>query len=265
MAKKSTPRKAVKTRKINKNGCVLYDGPSLWDGKRIVVILTGLMTSSANSKTGKMLQTWILRADAKPTVARKRGSDESVCGDCPHRAGSCYVNLGQGPRAVWECWNRGGYADYDGAIHNPRIIGRKLRIGSYGDPAMVPVATFATILSLSSGHTGYTHQWDKPLGADLRMVCMASCDTEKQAQAAQSAGWRTFNVTADTTGIDGSVMCPASKEAGVKTDCANCNLCKGGASKAKSVFIVVHGTIAHIAQYRTKTAPAIAKRETVSA
>lgn len=260
-------RKAVKTTAINKNGCVLYDGPSAWDGARIIVILTGLTRSSSNDKTDDMLQTWILRASAKPTVCRKNGTDESVCGDCPHRKGSCYVNLGQGPRAVWECWNRGGYADFDAETHARRIIGRKVRIGSYGDPAMVPAVTFETILALSSGHTGYTHQWDKPIGADLRNICMASCDTFRQVETAQESGWRTFAVLDGIDGPAGSVMCRASKEAGKKTNCAKCNLCNGAndSKKVPSVFIPVHGTIAHIAQYRSKTAPEIAKRETVSA
>jgi len=143
----------------NKNGCVLYDGPSRIDGQRIIVILTGLTDDSSNSKTGKMLQTWILRADRKPTTARQEGFDYSVCGDCPHRRGSCYVNLGQGPRATYDCWTVGkGYDDYDPQVHDALIAGRMVRLGSYGDPAAVPIEAFEPILAVAAKHTGYTHQ-----------------------------------------------------------------------------------------------------------
>jgi hypothetical protein len=258
--KRFLPDETVEESSVNSNGCVLYDGPSEWDGERIVVVLTGLTDASANDKTDDMLQTWILRADRKPTEARRDGSDESVCGDCPHRTGSCYVNLGQGPRAVWECWNAGRYLPYIPQIHSGFVRGRKLRIGSYGDPAMVPVVTFETVLSLSSGHTGYTHQWEKPIGADLRTICMASCDTEAQTFRAESNGWRYFYVSPDVNGLEGAHLCRASEEAGKKTNCAKCNLCNGAKDHKRlpSVFIPVHGTIAHKAIYSSRTSAALA-------
>ena len=47
------------------NGAIIYRGPSLLDGKPIVVIAVGLNSSSKNRKTGNMLQTYILRDDIK--------------------------------------------------------------------------------------------------------------------------------------------------------------------------------------------------------
>jgi hypothetical protein len=38
------------------NGAILYRGPSLLDGAPIVAIVTGLASTSANAKTGAMLQ-----------------------------------------------------------------------------------------------------------------------------------------------------------------------------------------------------------------
>ena len=241
--------------KTNTNGCVLYAGPSAWDGEQIVVVLTGLTSKSENTKTADMLQTWILRKDRKPTAARQDGSDCSVCGDCPHRSGSCYVNLGQGPRAVWECYNRGGYLPYTPEIHDSLIAGRKVRIGSYGDPAMVPVESFLPILRLSSGHTGYTHQWGKTIGADYRTICMASADNADQAYDAESKGWRYFAVTAPgCEGPAGSYLCPASEEAGHRITCNNCGLCMGAKkSTVPSVFIPVHGSEIHKSIYNNKT------------
>jgi hypothetical protein len=55
------------------------------DGEPIVVIATGFKRSSANPKTGDMLQTWILRRDVAPFAAIHNGADASICGDCPLR------------------------------------------------------------------------------------------------------------------------------------------------------------------------------------
>ena len=79
------------------------------DGAPIVVIAT---TKSSNRKTGDMVQTWILRSDIKPTEASKAGADASICGDCKHRwslGGACYVNIGQGPGAIFRAYKRGNY------------------------------------------------------------------------------------------------------------------------------------------------------------
>ena len=96
----------------NPNGRVLYHGPSMLDGAPIVVIATGFSDSSANDKTGAMIQTWIMRADIPPHHAFKSVEGESVCGDCPHKTNkTCYVIWYQAPLAVWNCWHHGaGYA-----------------------------------------------------------------------------------------------------------------------------------------------------------
>jgi hypothetical protein len=254
------PDGSVVRGKPNPNGCVLYDGPSCIDGQRIVAILTGLTDHSANSKTGPMLQTWILRADRTPVTARQEGFDVSVCGDCPHRSGSCYVNLGQGPRAVYDCWSAGkGYTDYDLEAHDAAIAGRMLRLGSYGDPAAVPIESFEPILAIVGGHTGYTHQWEKPIGLAYRDVCMASVDTMSEADLAVSHGWRYFYATGQPLAKKrGRVNCPASIEMGAKVQCNDCRLC-GGNNRPKSpnVYIQIHGNKAQKSIYRNRTALAL--------
>ena len=62
------------------NGFIIYEGRSAIDRAPIVVILTGLKPSK-NSKTGAMLQTWILRADMHPLEALRTGADRAICGD----------------------------------------------------------------------------------------------------------------------------------------------------------------------------------------
>ena len=58
------------------SGYVIYDGPSMIDGERIVAIVTGL-TGSRNTKTGKMVQTYIIRPDMSPLEAVRKGKDVS--------------------------------------------------------------------------------------------------------------------------------------------------------------------------------------------
>ena len=57
------------------NGFILGHGRSLIDGMPIVVVAT---IKSRNTKTGDMVQTWILRQDMLPTDAVKTGADWSI-------------------------------------------------------------------------------------------------------------------------------------------------------------------------------------------
>lgn len=240
------------------NGIVIYRGPSLWDGEEIVVIATGLSTATKNSKTGPMLQTWVMREDIAPHIAARDGRDETICGDCPARpsqGGHCYVSTFQGPRSVWEAYKRGKYDEIESLEDIPAVgEGRRVRIGSYGDPAMVPVEIWRALVSRSTRHTGYTHQWDKPHAEPLRSLVMASCDSEAEAREARESGWRYFRVTDDVTGaLEREVEC-LSESRGMS--CYDCGLCDGARDSGlgKSVRITVHG--ARAKRY-TKTLPVL--------
>jgi hypothetical protein len=220
------------TGKVNPNGFVLYEGPSELDGAPIVVIATGFKGRSRNRKIGTMIQTWIMRADMHPVEALS-GADRSICGDCPHRKQqetgkrSCYVQVGRAPAAVWRCYQRGGYAPLPSA---DLLIGRTLRLGSYGDPAAVPADVWMPLLSRVVGHTGYTHQWRSPVGAWARGILQASCDGMADYLDATAHGWGTFHVAPKgTTMPKGVAHCAASKERGAKTTCEACLLCSGTA------------------------------------
>jgi hypothetical protein len=83
---------------------IIYRGPSLYDGAPIVVVAT---FTKSNSKTGGVVQTYILRDDVDPRDASKGGQDVSICGSCPHRG---EVNHGssaqdrQGPHLLRQPW-----------------------------------------------------------------------------------------------------------------------------------------------------------------
>lgn len=231
----------------NPNGVVLYEGPSQLDGAPIVVIAVGLKQHSTNSKTGAMIQTYILRRDVAPIDAVRSGQDESICGGCKHRGDgtgkgrSCYVTLMHGPRGVFLAYQNGRYAPAD----KLRLVGlgRMVRLGTYGDPAAVPQHIWTGLLLNARGWTGYTHQW-RTIDPSWASLCMASVDSEAEMHEAHALGYRTFRVTPIGEGaIRGKeVVCPASEEAGKKTTCIECRACMGTSGKAKvSIQIAAHG------------------------
>jgi hypothetical protein len=236
------------------SGYIIYRGPSLLDGKPIVVV--AITKESKNSKTGNMVQTYIMTDNGlSPVESAKILADESVCGDCKHRrgtGGSCYVNLGQGPRSVMDGVMRGIYPDifYEDADCAwglmDAVKGRKVRLGTYGDPAAAPAWVWKFLLTGTSGHTGYTHQWRKGKADHVKQWCMASTDTAAETIVAKKLGWRTFRVRAIGSGPEFSheFICPASEEANKRLTCSTCMACSGGInSKQASVTIVVHGSL----------------------
>jgi len=236
----------------NPNGVILYEGPSQLDGAPIVVIATGLKQGSTNAKTGAMIQTYILRSDMPPIDAVKSGDDASICGGCTHRGDgtgkgrSCYVTLMHGPRGVWAAYKRGAYGE--GVARRPAhglFKDRMVRLGTYGDPAAVPVKVWTTALFNTKGWTGYTHQWNSIDAAVWAPLVMASADSEREMQLAHALGYRTFRVTPlgeqPIKGIE--IVCPASHEAGQKVECIDCKACMGTSAKARvSIQIQAHGT-----------------------
>lgn len=223
-------------------GAIIYDGPSELDGRPIIVIA---VWSSANRKTGSMLQTYIMRRDMDPLTANKHGEDYSICGDCQHKGTptldptkrqaemrSCYVVLGQGPTQVYRAFTRGNYPNRS---HDRRNIGRgqAVRIGTYGDGAAVPSYVWDELLEYADTHTAYTHNGGDPARY------MVSADNLAQAQRAWSNGYRTFRVVRESDALvhGEEIECPSSR--GVQ--CVDCRLCGGTSVRARSIAIVVHG------------------------
>lgn len=244
---------------IKPKSSIIYQGPSLIDGSPIVCIA---IVSSGNIKTGNMIQTYIIRSDVSPMDASKTGMDYAICGNCQHRGNAtsdptkktavnrtCYVTLFQGPTVVYKTFKRGGYA-----LATPEQItvigkGQMVRLGSYGDPAAVPQRVWNALLAESVGHTGYSHQSKLPgVAVDYNRV-MISVESKASAQGYHLNGKRTFRVIPVATWkeqgtaslLKSEILCPASIEAGNKSTCIDCGLCKGSSVKAKSIAIVAHG------------------------
>jgi hypothetical protein len=220
------------------NGFILHEDPSR------VIIATGFSNPSDNRKTGDMIQIWILVKSVSPTEAIKSGLDRLICGNCVHRGHeengrfgvdrSCYVNPGQAPQGIWKAWKAGNYP----LLRSLECFaGRKVRFGAYGDPTWIPLSLALAIAGVSSGWTGYTHQWRKPSLQPWRKLLMASVDSVAELVIARSMGWSTFRVGSEAS--VGESLCASER---VGTPCAECLLCAGARGGLESVHIPPHGT-----------------------
>ena len=231
-------------------GFVFYRGPSPIDGAPIVAIAT---LESRNGKTGDMVQTWILREDISPLDAIATRADRSICGNCVHRGDvdherTCYVDASRAPSMVFDAYHRGQYIDLS---NDPETVAmliaqRIVRMGAYGDPAMVPIKQWRMLLAGSAGRTGYTHAWRRMWAQALKPYVMASVDSVKEQDIARAMGWRTFRVRTETEGLQvNEFACPASPEGGLRKQCITCKACDGADRAGKaSAAIIVHGSMA---------------------
>jgi len=227
---------------------ILYEGPSLIDGQPIVAIAT---YSDKNTKTGLMVQTYILCQNIDPRDANKNGQDFSICGNCPLKGiptmdpkrklaekRTCYVRIDQGALIVWKAYQKGRYPKTNNISELGR--GRMVRLGTYGDPAAVPSYVWKQLLKEAIGHTAYSHQNDIiPID---KKIFMGSADSLEHAKKFWSDNIRTFRVIQNLDEIQNNeILCPASKEAGRKSTCAKCKLCSGTSSNSqKSIAIIQH-------------------------
>jgi hypothetical protein len=228
---------------------VFWRGYSPVDAAPLIAVAT---MDTDNPKTGDMVQTWILREDMSPLDAVAGGHDISNCGGCMHRGvpfvrkRSCYVTIANAPMAVWKSYKRGIYFDLSNELRTVQelVRGRLIRIGAYGDPAMLPSHVWHSLLLTSAGRTGYTHQWREPFAEDYRALVMASVESPEEQIEASAAGWRTFRVRRPGEPLGAREFeCPASEEGGKRETCATCQACDGSGRAGKSSpSILAHGS-----------------------
>lgn len=226
----------------------MESGYILHETELVAIIAT---MESDNKKTGNMIQIWILNREYSPIESVKNGTDKNVCFDCGLRGTDgfknrkCYVDLAHGPLGIWEKYIAGGYRFLLRAEYSRVFAHRAVRFGAYGDPVLIPLSILRAIASIADGHTGYTHQWRRPEYQAYRAFLMASCDSLGDYATAKRMGWRTFRVRpkGDTTILAREIMCPASDEAGKRTQCIRCKLCSGARAGdgRKDITIIVHG------------------------
>lgn len=230
---------------MNNNGLVIWEGESLIDGSSIVLLMTGLIYST-NRKTGNQLQTWIMRSDIHPIEAVKTGDDESICGSCSRRGQgkntdtgirTCYVAVHQSPTQVWRTYKNNDYARYNES-YNPFLNRRSLRMGSYGDPAAVPIEVWKNLIDVTYGHTGFTSQWRDEYAKPLKGLVQASCNSVEDMELAKSMGWKTYtSLPVGHPKVKGLLECRFKSSDGT-IKCEQCMLCDGTKSH---IMIEDHG------------------------
>ena len=236
---------------INSNGLLIYNGISLQDKKtNILVLVSGLLNPSVNDKTGAMAQADILVKDQHPIEAVKNKTDKAVCGSCPLRNNECYVNLGFGPSSKYKAWQRGNYpyATPEQLGHILKLRNINIRLGSYGDPAMVKYEIWRKLIDVSQqSFTSYTHQWNEPY-FDKRILefSMGSIDyttTPEEFKKLYPTG-RFYTIVNDYENLpSNTIACPSKSTDRLpngqrKITCNTCNLCSGNTLKAKSIAII---------------------------
>lgn len=231
--------------KKNDNAVVVWEGPSQIDGKPIVLIL-GSIKSNTNDKTGTQLETYIIRSDIEPSEAAKQGEDYSVCGNCARRPannGSCYVILFYGPRVRYKEYKEDKY----NKLTDYRILkGRSLRMGTYGDPAAVPIEVWNRLLKYCETHTGFTEKWREDIGQPLKGLCMASCSTIEEYNEAKALGWKCYLSLPVNSPVPKKINRCLYVSDPYKFQCSNCNWCDGA---KKDVWIYDHGAKHKIRTY----------------
>lgn len=225
-------------------GFVIARGLSPLDASPYVAIA---VLRSENSKTGDMIQVYILRPDIHPLDAIASGADYTICGDCPHRRRfnpetgkwqrSCYVDISKSVSAVWRAFTRGRYPDYDPTQHARYLRRRRIRWGAYGDPAILPEPVVRDLTAIADGHTGYTHQWRLGFAQWSKGFFQASCDSFPDYLAASAAGWRTFAVVPQGAAAYSGKLCPATAP-NSQAQCLSCRLCDGA---KQHIYVEAHG------------------------
>jgi hypothetical protein len=231
------------------NTVEVWAGPSRIEGSPLVVLVTGLKESK-NTKTGDMVQSYIIRSDMDPLQALRTGADAAMCGACGHKAKaydgatwsgrSCYVRVDTAPLGIYRAWDRGNVPKVTPSELSGLTQGRMVRLGTYGDPASVPLAIWDAYTAHATGWTGYTHQASNRRLRDVLKYCQISADSEGDTLAARGAGIGSFRVLAQgESALPFEMVCPASEEAGKVATCATCKACSG--LDGANVVINSHG------------------------
>jgi hypothetical protein len=238
---------------------LVHDIPSAYNGKPIRVRATFAEPRTANEKTGAMIQTYIAPAFDHPQETIKQGDDGAQCGACPLSPtakdkvshDSSYTNVGQIGQTGGGCYIRTDtightLSDKD----NSKVVlkaldkGYGLRLGSYGDPAMVDPSVWKPLLDKASFHTGYTHQWRHDFAQKYKGILMASVNSPSEFLEAKKLGWKVFatwnGICAEHVQVLGlTIQCPSDPTLPVIRQCSACRLCNG---KRADIWIVPHGS-----------------------
>lgn len=220
----------------------IWQGSSAYNGEPIAAFLS---LGSSNRKTGNIDTLWLLPLAEKPSYAVKTGDDRAVCGDCRHkpsRDGTCYVLPYQSPNTIWRTNGGDNVTALEDVVPSSPIV----RLGGYGDPAMLPFPFIEKFVSLYRSAIGYSHQWEW-CDQRYRKLLLASVDSEEEKERANAMGWRTFRVRKSEGSIHtGETLCINETDSLIQ--CRDCKLCTSGRSR-QNIVVTVHGTQHKVARF----------------
>lgn len=205
-----------------------------------------------NSKTGHGPITLNTYHIAKEQVYGAIEDDRRNCMDCPlsrQNGGGCYTHNGTmnlGLTHMIRALKRKQIVEYNlkqvlGFIDYIAPYIEYVRFGAYGEPVLLGEEVIRAIVGVApkQSHTGYTHQWRNPEYQWASKYLRASTHGVEESFEAMANGWLPFMSSRFIP--QGFINCPASKEAGKKTTCAECGLCHGNLGNSqKPIAILTH-------------------------
>ena len=223
----------------------------IWEDRQrdLYAVLYCLDRPSSNRKTGDMVQLGVMCLSKSPTQIIKDREQEKNCGNCALKYRTCYVN----PVSLNHVYKKSVNLDVERIpkLHKP------IRLGSWGDPGLLPISLLHGLVYSAPGHTGYTHLWQE-IDTKYSQFLMASIDhlsalksgetLEQHKQRAQSMGYRTFTILRPGEQTE-DIICPNTTHNKL---CRECKLCDGNAYPYKtmrSISVPLHGPPSKIKSY----------------
>lgn len=227
------------------------------EGNNVFVVRKGKTSNGKISDGSALVQTytfsvqqWALATTSKGFSMKKFFAlDKSNCLDCPFSLGNgnggCYTHKFEqyiGFLSMLRSIKPSDLTPLDADKFLDIVSMSRdcyVRFGTYGEPSLLSFSLVRNMAYASKSWTGYTHQWNKDWAKDYGQWFMASVHSQDEALTASKKAYRSFIATTD--GSEDAVSCPASKEAGYKSNCAKCGLCSGLVGKGnKDVKILIH-------------------------
>jgi len=198
------------------------------------LVLTGLKLNSQNKKTGAMIQSYFIDKD---TIDHANVFG-SKCGQCPMLE-KCYVSRDK--LTVRRLLKEGNYTQVSFNTMLELIKDKPIRLGTYGDPSVLPLSDLEAICKSASMHTGYTHFY-RTIATQYSRYLMASVEDYTSELFAQGLGYRTFRVLlkgqSQYETSDHILECLNETH---DLTCLECGLCNGNnKGNVKNIYINEH-------------------------
>ena len=219
------------------------------EDNNVFVVRKGKTSNKKISDGNELVQTYTFSKDQWLLASTSSGFgmkkffklDSSNCMDCPYSGnqgkGGCYThkfNQYVGFLSMLRSIKASDLTPLDAEKFLDAVSMCKdsyVRFGTYGEPSLLNYSLVKNMAYASKSWTGYTHQWKKVWALPYSKYFMASTHNKEETYKARQKNYRSF--IASTSGTEKAVTCPASAEAGFKSNCASCGLCSGMLGKGK--------------------------------